>query len=319
MRRDIPLGELIRNTLMIIAAACLLLRLFIVKFLDKATYADILHVSRGIFKIAILSAIAFLVFPILKPLLNRKIPLDDLIIKVAAASFFLIAIVMGIWGKAINPNILRVIAVILIVPAIAVLVYKMFPLLKPLPKVRKKKAKKSDPMEAVHYYRQMGFFEKFSNLSDEELVNKLREVDEFSMKSGEDLDLLSIDKDRVWWEDMEADVFAENKVYVDTLKGWSRIARGAFKPTKITETWRGEEGPVKVEFTLDGIRHCINPEFLEDWLDLEPVLKKVNELILGSGYQFMVSNDIGDQTAYIVVLTEEEKEKLKHERELEFV
>ncbi len=70
-------------------------------------------------------------------------------------------------------------------------------------------------LETVRYYRDLDFFRQYRDLSDRELVRKLKklrkeEFDEasFPMDRLADLWVLSLDKDRVFWGDLEADVFA---------------------------------------------------------------------------------------------------------------
>lgn len=182
-------------------------------------------------------------------------------------------------------------------------------------------------LDAAHYYRNLGFFNKDKSLTSQEFDNKIMEFykgfkdwnpfdssdyyDEFA-----DLYLLEGDQDRVWLEDTEADVSKENNVYVDTLKWWSHISRGAFEPSDITETWGTEEGPVTVSFTLFGQKKEIHPEYSYDYIDLR-ILKEINEMIKDSGYEF-VAVEI-DQEVFVTVLKAEEKLKMQQDRYIEFI
>ena len=100
------------------------------------------------------------------------------------------------------------------------------------------------------------------------------------------------------------------------------ISRGAFSPDNIEETWESEKGPIWVSFTLNGTQHRIHPEYLNpgpDFIDVS-ILRDINRLIVGTGYQFEVQDALDeDQAAFIVVLTADEKEKLERERGWRFV
>lgn len=186
--------------------------------------------------------------------------------------------------------------------------------------------------DAVKYYRELGFF-----LSDSADLAGLQknvrswfeehyewdEKDEwfpFNPDSPNnefaDLYVLEYDKDRVWLEDTEMDVFAGNEAYVDTLNRWAAISRGAFQPTEIEEEWRSDEGPVIVRFKLNGQTVTVYPRAMSDFLDYG-ILGKINRAIRDTGYEFAVVEI--DQTVMVTVLTAEEKAKLEQERLLRFV
>jgi hypothetical protein len=127
-----------------------------------------------------------------------------------------------------------------------------------------------------------------------------------------DLILLGLDGKRVWWGDTEADVCRENGVYVRTLKKWSAISRGAFMPEDIQEFWKRDEGPIKITFTHKSRLCKLHPRHLGDFIDVG-VLAEVNEIIEDTGIQFAVY-DTRDQFAFVVALTDDEREKLQRER-----
>jgi hypothetical protein len=112
------------------------------------------------------------------------------------------------------------------------------------------------------------------------------------------------DADRVWWRDLEADVWAGGGVYAATLEEWAAISVGAFAPTGVTESWAGEEGPVRVSFELDGATHVLEPEYLEDWID-PGILEPINRLIEPTGRRFRMLSPF-DQSAVVMALTEAE-------------
>src|SRR5262245_35178836 len=83
---------------------------------------------------------------------------------------------------------------------------------------------------------------------------------------------------RVWWEDIEADVCEGNNVYQRVLLEWARISRGCFSPTNIEERWDSDERPITVTFRTRGQTVTLNPECVDDWLDLA-VLVPINALV----------------------------------------
>lgn len=170
-------------------------------------------------------------------------------------------------------------------------------------------------LDCARFYRGLGFFAKHASLTDEQLADELerirREEWERHLDPSRIMDqmvLASWDKDRVWWEDAYEWLGDLDTMYTDALQGWARISRGAFRPTDIAETWEGDEGPVTVDFTMDGSRYRFNPEFSGETLDVM-ILGPINGLIAASGYRF-VGVDSTDQTSYLVVLTPAEQKAL---------
>jgi hypothetical protein len=174
-------------------------------------------------------------------------------------------------------------------------------------------------LERVRLFRELGFFADAAGQFDEEVVASLdgryRAVmtgePDFSGPLGDQV-LLGLDQDRVWWEDLESDVFPGQDAYVRIFAEWARISRGAFLPTNVREEWAGEEGPVTITFTLDGQEHRLVSE-MDEWIDLG-LLNEIDELIRPSGYSFDSSIQTYDQTAMAVVLTADEKARLLRER-----
>jgi len=123
-----------------------------------------------------------------------------------------------------------------------------------------------------------------------------------------DLMVASLDPDRVWWRDLEADVDASNQVYAQTIGAWAAISEGAFAPTGITERWDGPRGPIHVGFTLDGVARELRPEYLYDWIDPRLIVP-INALLDGSGRQLETIRGF-DQTAVVLALTPGEKAAL---------
>lgn len=175
----------------------------------------------------------------------------------------------------------------------------------------------------IHFFRSIGFFDQYEG-SDKELANML--VKEHIEKWGKpydptdqysDLTLLSLDTSRIWWKDTEADVCSGNSVYKRTLQEWSLISRGAFLPENITEYWETEEGPIQVNFDHENSSYVLQPEFLDDYIDLR-LLSQINRLIMANGKNFEMFRPF-DQTGFVVVLTGDEKKLLQRERGWQFV
>ena len=183
-------------------------------------------------------------------------------------------------------------------------------------------------LEAVQYYHALDFFTDYHHLSNEAIVNeivnqplrgnvgKLFDSSYRPSKERVDIDLLSWDTQRVWWGDTECDVAFDNEIYEMKLEEWSQISRGVFQPEDIREYWKTETGPIWLEFTLNKQSHRIELEYNDDWLDLN-LLTQVNCIISETDYQF-VSYATHDQSLCLMVLNDAEKQRIAHERKLEF-
>ena len=124
-----------------------------------------------------------------------------------------------------------------------------------------------------------------------------------------DLIVAQEDQQRVWWQDLEADVLDGNDVYVETLQGLAAISQGAFEPEDIREDWASGEGPATITFSLGGAAHEITPAYLEDWID-PGILVPINELIASAGWRFELYKSF-DQTALVMALTDAERQGLE--------
>ncbi len=178
-------------------------------------------------------------------------------------------------------------------------------------------------LQFVTFFRKLGFFPEYAALSDDELARKLESLHENEW--GERIDpqnpfidllLLRWDKTRVWWEDTEADVCRENKVYTQTLQEWASISNGTFIPEHIQEKWEDEHGPITVTFTYHQQEIQLSPHYLDDYIDID-ILLPINHCFRHSGKEFALYEAF-DQTAFIVMLTSEEKQKLHNERKWRF-
>lgn len=178
-------------------------------------------------------------------------------------------------------------------------------------------------LQSVIYFRELGFFRKYQSMSDEELATMIgglhkEEWDEDINPENEFSDLLLVkwDKDRIWWDDTEADVCSGNSVYKQVLIEWSEISRGTFFPENVQEHWESEEGPITITFTHNQQNIQIHPQYLDDYIDIS-ILSQVNYLIGKSGKEYAVYLPF-DQTAFIIVVTKSEKRKLQKERNWRF-
>ncbi len=131
-----------------------------------------------------------------------------------------------------------------------------------------------------------------------------------------DIFLLKFDYKRVWWNDIEADVCMENEIYTETINEWSSISRGLFMPKNIIELWKGEKGPIEISFNYQDRNYLITPKYCDDYIDLE-ILFQINKIVNKSNLRFELYDPF-DQTAFIVGLSEIEKNKLQQERKWKF-
>lgn len=179
---------------------------------------------------------------------------------------------------------------------------------------------------SAKFFRAMGFFTQYENLSDEDLSNQVKSImvrdwdSPFPPRAGEDAQaadmfLLMADRARVWYGDLER-IYRGANAYAGILQEWSAISHGAFMPEAIVETWEGDAGPVALEFTLGGKRH----RFLHkggDMIDMA-ILALINRLIAPSGCAFEACDNLG-MPSFILVLTWPEKVRLIAERKWRFV
>jgi hypothetical protein len=171
-------------------------------------------------------------------------------------------------------------------------------------------------LQRVAALREIGLFAGEAGVPDTELAAEIDDAIEEQWgtdlapdDSLRDLAVAEQDLDRVLWMDLEADVVAENQVYLTTLAELASISVGAFAPSDVVERWAGEAGPISVTFEMGGARHEIRPGYLEDWVD-PTILVPINELIADTGRRF-VSYKAFDQTAFVMALSEVEQQALE--------
>jgi len=177
-------------------------------------------------------------------------------------------------------------------------------------------ASKESIEERVAALRAIGLFADRPDLADAALAAEVEagitDVWGDTLEPGDpllDLIVAQEDQQRVWWQDLEADVLDGNDVYVETLQGLAAISQGAFEPEGVRESWASGEGPVTVTFSLGEDSQEITPAYLEDWID-PGILVRINELIAPAGRRFELYKAI-DQTAFVMALTDAERQGLE--------
>ncbi len=112
------------------------------------------------------------------------------------------------------------------------------------------------------------------------------------------------------WEDTEADVAPGNDAYVELVGGLARISRGGLARARVTETWEGDEGPVHLRVEVSGGGLDIEPRYLDDYLDVETVLARLNDGLPADGPRFVLYAPF-DQTAFVTCVTDAERRRLE--------
>jgi len=173
--------------------------------------------------------------------------------------------------------------------------------------------------EGAAYYRRLGWFAEWIDLSEEQLLRKVIELLEEEGNTrpdptdqSADVSLMALDDERVWWNDLEADVCRENQVYVELVEALGRISRGAIIVADVTERWDGEEGPITVEFTANGARQTVHPRYQDDWITEEAFL--AFERLLRPTPYGLYTWDTQGQDYFCVVLREDEARLIRKQR-----
>ncbi|MEM3449722.1 MAG: hypothetical protein QXP38_12790 [Nitrososphaerota archaeon] len=204
-------------------------------------------------------------------------------------------------------------------------------------------------VNSMRFLREMGFFQDYSNLSSEEILDKilngeidlksqwfveewseemrsklrsgtfgsdLEEHEEYWMKASDsrvDLRLAFFDAKRVFVEDWEIE--ASDGMGIGLMKKLARISRGFFNPTNMREEWerniriRGYDEKVRcrVFFNFRGEEHSVDFTNYGEVLITDPAVKKINELIEDTGYQYYKLNGDIEDIVYAVFSNEETK------------
>jgi hypothetical protein len=193
-------------------------------------------------------------------------------------------------------------------------------------------------LDFVRFYRELGFFEEDSHLSDRSIA------DWIGKRKGLDLSQESCRKDyiilgyltRVWGVALDAfDSFDFShaqevgygwKLHEDILNGWAGISRGSFRPEGVKSTWQSAEEPIRVEFTLADVPHVLQlePDLLDGDsfyyycdLTLMKLAEALNPCIRETGYHFVVW-DLGC-AALVMCVTPNEKSLIAEGRDANFL
>jgi hypothetical protein len=178
-------------------------------------------------------------------------------------------------------------------------------------------------LDAIRYFRAMGFFEPHSG-SDDELGQVIESywgsdwsqyLAEASDEPRADQWLLVADTKRVWWHDLEI-VYRGANSYIEVLNEWAVISHGLFLPEQGQETWQADNGPVEVTFFLNGNKYTFvhrSGDFLE-----HGILQLINQTLPNKQFGFEVATDYGDSN-WITLLDQDEKKRLKTERGWHFL
>ena len=158
----------------------------------------------------------------------------------------------------------------------------------------------------VRAYRESGFLPGLTE-PDDELARRIEPTDPGS--AHDHLDVLGLDRGRVWWEDIEVDMLPEDRPYATALERWAAISGDALLPDEIEETWADEEeGPVTVSFVQAAKRVELHPK----WNRLARLGRpaRLNRLIAPSGRRFVQGHTYG-QDAFVLCVTAVERERLR--------
>jgi hypothetical protein len=183
--------------------------------------------------------------------------------------------------------------------------------------------------EKVKTLRDAGLFQEYSNLDIKQLTQKIIDLEtelngEFFEEEFPQDDLLRTfinlakwDKQRVWFNDLEADVCEENKVYTTVINDFGQMT-DLLQPMNIVEKWKSKAGPVEITFENKALKFNLAPKYNDDWLDMVPLLDTFNKIINPSGQKFEILENT-DQQLFVIRLSVKEKERLMKDFKIKFV
>lgn len=155
--------------------------------------------------------------------------------------------------------------------------------------------------------RALGFFAGDDELSDQELAAQI--ASDHHVETGEvltesttavEVQIACHDPSRVWWQ--TCPVKPGQEAWIQALRGWAEISRGAFDPCFALEQWQSPRGPVMVTFQ-HGNRHCeLHPRLHHDRIDLA-MLRSVNASIAGNEINFAVCAGAKPRAHVVVAVT----------------
>lgn len=132
-----------------------------------------------------------------------------------------------------------------------------------------------------------------------------------------DIQLLETLGAPMWWGDTELDATPTAGAYEDVLREWSRISGGDFLIGRIDETWMSDEGPIQIRFEWGGAPEAVTADFRHGWLDLR-LLEQINSLMEARQVERRYAVNRMGQMAVVLMLTPEQRVRLKAERSWDF-
>jgi len=183
--------------------------------------------------------------------------------------------------------------------------------------------------EKVKALRDGGLFQEYSEFDIRQLTQKIIDLETewngefFEEEFPQDdqlrtfINLAKWDKQRVWFNDLEADVCEENKVYKTVISDFGEMT-DLLRPVNIVEKWKTKTGPVEIIFENKGQKFNLTPKYNDDWLDMEPLLETFNKIISPSGQRFEILENT-DQQLLVIRLSIKEKERLTKDFKIKFV
>ncbi|MBO3842120.1 MAG: hypothetical protein FGF48_06865 [Candidatus Brockarchaeota archaeon] len=209
-------------------------------------------------------------------------------------------------------------------------------------------------VDSIEYLRKMDFFQDYSDLTSEEILNKIfngeinyshewweeREEPKSQIPHGILLKQSLVEYEKDWMKESDAEidgavmVFDTKRVMVEEaetipddemgeaiLERLARISRGVFQPTNINSRWltplQSKWSIQEISFDFKGKRHSIEIALMLDYIE-DMGLRELNELIKDTGYQYYQVKRGDMAHIIVVVLTEEEANKLEKERDWSF-
>lgn len=172
-------------------------------------------------------------------------------------------------------------------------------------------------IDSIEFLRKMDFFKKYSNLTSEEIFEKIKKENNLNLRrwirrSTFEIDryLAAEDEDRIWVKDIE--IYPDKDIEIKFLNKLAKISRSIFQPTYIKSEWskKGDYTRCRVYFNYMNKEDFIDFIWDIDWWDASHAINKINEMIKNTGYQYYVIRS-EDQAIWLIVLTDEEVKKLK--------
>lgn len=183
-------------------------------------------------------------------------------------------------------------------------------------------------VEFARFYRPLGFFARFADYDEGAFAalihgwfrdNSPRDPPTH-LTTTDEVFLLSLDSERLWVQDSEADWGIGGPVYARVLLALAGISRGTFNPIIGGESWDESGKVVDITFRVDLTKYKIRAHYSGGYLQLTEFLEKLNPIVAAKGMHFAIINGdrdhptAYDQCYYIVGLTVAEREILEREK-----